>query len=272
MSKIEFKKGIEGFLDIIEALRHPETGCPWDLKQTPQTLTPYVLEEAYEVVDAIETKSVSDIKEELGDLLLQIVLQAQIAKEQNQFTFDDIVDGISQKMIRRHPHVFGDLKLESDEDVREHWEKLKEAEKEKKDTVLSNISTAQPAIQEILKIQKKLSKLHFDFEDVSQAFEKSQEELDELSEAICESNSDSILEELGDCFAALINVARISKIDPDLALRNVARKYRIRAERMFIETKKDHVEMKDLSREEKLAYWKKAKISQKTSENSVKKP
>ena len=259
---MESKTKIDNFIEIIASLRHPETGCPWDLQQTPQSLTKYILEEAYETIEAIETKKPEDVKEELGDLLLQIVLQAQLADEKKEFNFNDIVDSISSKIIRRHPHVFGDSIVTTDEELAANWEKIKQEEKIGKEPpkgILSDISSHQPTAQEIIKIQKKLSELGFDFENVNQMVQKIEEEINELKEEIKVNNQEKILDELGDCFAALINIARFYKLDPDLAMRRVARKYRRRFEQAYELAQNGDVDFKDLSLAQKEALWVKAK-------------
>jgi tetrapyrrole methylase family protein/MazG family protein len=258
---MESKSGIEGFIDIIAALRHPETGCPWDLKQTQQSLTQHILEEAYEAVEAIEIKSPKDIKEELGDLLLQIVLQAQIASEKNEFTFFDIVESISSKIIRRHPHVFSDTQLKTIDEVADNWQKIKQEEKGHVPSkgILDDISTHQPATQEILKIQKKLSHLGFDFENIDQMIGKVREEFDELLSEIKNNQSEKILDELGDCFAAFINIARFYKLDPDLAMRKVSRKYRRRFEEAYQKATINGADFKSIPLAQKEEYWREAK-------------
>ncbi|MDP1724300.1 MAG: nucleoside triphosphate pyrophosphohydrolase [Alphaproteobacteria bacterium] len=254
---------IEKFVSIIKALRHPETGCPWDLKQTPQSLVPHLIEETYETVEAIETKKPVDIKEELGDLLLQIVLQAQLADEKNEFNFNDIVENVSAKIIRRHPHVFEKSQNLTADEVALNWQKIKQTEK--KDVpaqkgILSDISAHQPAHLEILKIQKKISSLGFKFEKIQQVLAKTQEELNELVHEInIKADEEKILGELGDLFASVIGIAQFLHLDPEHAMRKCARKYRTRFEEAYLLATLEGQDFNTMNLDEKENYWKKAK-------------
>lgn len=254
---------IDKFVNIIKALRHPETGCPWDLKQTPQSLIPYIIEEAYETVEAIETKKPEDVKEELGDLLLQIVLQAQLADEKNEFNFNDIVEGISAKIIRRHPHVFNVSQNLTAEEVAINWQKIKQEEKKDKPSekgILNDISSHQPALLEIFNIQKKLTSLGFKFENINQVLAKTQKELNELTHEInIESNEELILDELGDLLASVIGIAQFLHLDPERALRKCARKYRTRFEEAYLLAMNEGQDFHTIDLDEKINYWQKAK-------------
>lgn len=254
---------INKFIRIIKALRHPETGCPWDLKQTPASLTRYIIEEAYETVEAIETKTSADIKEELGDLLLQIVLQAQIADEKNEFNFNDIVETISNKMIKRHPHVFDKTQNLSADEVAINWQKIKQDEKKDKPSkkgILSDISSHQPALLEILNIQKKLTSLGFKFETINQVLAKTQEELNELTHEInTEADKDIILDELGDLFASIIGIAEFLKLDPEYAMRKCAGKYRRRFEEAYLLATNEGQDFSTMHLGDKIHFWEKAK-------------
>jgi MazG family protein len=254
---------IDKFVTIIKALRHPETGCPWDLKQTPQSLVPYIIEEAYETVEAIETKKPEDVKEELGDLLLQIVLQAQLADEKNEFNFNDIAESISAKIIRRHPHVFNASQNLTADEVALNWQKIKQTEKKdapNQKGIFTDISTHQPALLEILKIQKKVTSLGFKFQNINQVLAKTQEELDELiHEVNIESDEELILGELGDLFASVIGIAQFLNLDPERAMRKCARKYRTRFEEAYLLATNEGQDFNTMDLDEKVNYWKKAK-------------
>jgi tetrapyrrole methylase family protein/MazG family protein len=215
------------FVDIIAALRHPETGCPWDLKQTHQSLRPYVLEEAFEVADAIDRDEPFDLADELGDLLLQIVLHAQIGSEEGTFDIYEVIRSASEKMIRRHPHVFATAEAETAEDVVANWADIKAQEKADKgeaaEHLLDSVPASMPALMTAHKIQKKAAGVGFDWDDLSQVYQKVKEEITELEET-----DDDHAGELGDLLFALVNLARFLKVDPEEALARTNRKFRNR--------------------------------------------
>ncbi|PWK07873.1 nucleoside triphosphate pyrophosphohydrolase [Tumebacillus permanentifrigoris] len=214
------------FVDIIAALRHPETGCPWDLKQTHQTLRPYVLEEAFEVADAIDRDEPDDIADELGDLLLQIVLHAQVASEEGTFDIYEVIRSASEKMIRRHPHVFATAEAETAEDVVANWADIKAQERADKGEVdehlLDSVPAALPGILMAHKLQKKAAAVGFDWDDLADVYDKVREEIAELEA------TDDPAGELGDLLFALVNLARFLKVDPEEALARTNRKFRER--------------------------------------------
>ncbi len=220
---------IAKLLAVMKSLRTPETGCPWDLAQDFRSIVPYTLEEAYEVADAIERADMKALREELGDLLLQSVYHAQMASEAGLFTFDDVVRDITEKMISRHPHVFGDQKAVTPEEVSAIWEEKKQAEKTINTTqntsVLDHIPLAFPALLRALKLQKKAAKTGFEWTDISRVLEKLDEEILELKEALTEHSSDEILNEIGDVLFVAVNVARLQGIDPEMALRHTNAKF-----------------------------------------------
>ena len=244
---MDFNKPIDELLYLIERLRDPETGCPWDVKQTYKSIAPYTVEEAYEVVDAIEKNDHVHLREEVGDLLLQVVLYAQIGKEEGHFNFDDIVDTLNQKLLRRHPHVFPDGSAESriepgttpsEEQVAENWNKVKADEKAEKKAleipveentvthVLDEVPTAMPPMLRALKLQKKAAQVGFDWGDIKPVLAKVNEEVAELNEAIEEDHSlDAVIGEVGDVLFCCINLCRHLKIDAELALRNTNNKF-----------------------------------------------
>jgi ATP diphosphatase len=234
---------ISRLIEIMAALRTPVTGCPWDLEQNFETIAPYTLEEAYEVADAIAQNDLVNLREELGDLLLQVVYHARMAEEEEAFDFGDIVEGITKKMIRRHPHVFGDENGEKAEHVKGIWERIKAEEKaekqaerdalgisERKKGFLDEVPFAFPALQEADKLQRRASKVGFDWNDARLVLAKIREETHELDEELSRTSPDKnrITDELGDTLFALANLARHLDIDPEEALRRTNRKFRRR--------------------------------------------
>lgn len=213
---------LQQLIDVVARLRAPDRGCPWDLAQTQQTLTPYVIEEAYEVVEAIHSGEQKAIAEELGDLLLQVVLQAQIATEENKFSLKEIAQGISEKLIRRHPHVFGNVEVSSVEQVKQNWEEIKAAEKGGENTQLSSKLSSYtrtfPPLIAGMKISQKAAKAGFEWETVEGVWAKFEEELAEFKCAIASESRVQQQAELGDLLFTIINLARWYKLDPSEAL------------------------------------------------------
>jgi XTP/dITP diphosphohydrolase len=223
---------INHLIEVVAQLRSPQGGCPWDLQQTPQTLIPYIIEEAYEVVDAIKKNDQTQIVEELGDLLLQILFQAQIATEKQHFSLKEIAQGITEKMIRRHPHVFGDMEVENVDQIHQNWEEIKA--KEKGQTLdqtqllsyqLSRYSSSLPPLMASMKMSKKAALAGFEWDNIQQVWAKFHEELTEFEEALTTENKTHQQEELGDVLFTLINVARWYKLDPFEALQNTNQKF-----------------------------------------------
>ena len=218
---------INRLLSIMSRLRDPQTGCPWDLKQSYATIVPYTLEEAYEVADAIARESFDELKDELGDLLFQVVFYAQIAKEEGRFEFDDCVAAICDKLERRHPHVFGELtadNLNADK-VLKNWEALKSNERKDdgQHSVLDNIPQAMPALSRAYKLQKRCANVGFDWPTVEGCWDKVKEEIIEVEQT--ETGSEELAEELGDLMFALVNVVRKHKLDPEAVLRAANSKF-----------------------------------------------
>jgi MazG family protein len=231
-------RSFDELVSVMARLRAPG-GCPWDREQTYASLSQYLLEEAYETFDAIHeadsTGDTSNLKEELGDLLLQVVFHATIGAEKGDFTIDDVADGVTQKLILRHPHVFGDAKLERAEDVLDNWDTLKANEraasgKKEKDheSILDEVPVHFPALLEALKVTKKAAKVGFDWKDKEQIFDKLDEEVVELKDAIGKGDADEIAEEIGDLLFVVVNLARKLDIEPETALKRVNRKFRKR--------------------------------------------
>ena len=253
---------------IIQILRDPIDGCPWDIKQNYKSLAPYSIEEAYELVNAIEKNDISEIKSELGDLLLQVILISQIASENDDFTFDDVAEAISEKIIRRHPQIF-DKDYNKDDLPHDSWERIKNLETLSKNVtngnVLDNIETNIPAMLKSIKIQKRASSLNFDWDNNNQVMKKVDEELNELKEALDKRDKDCIEDELGDLFFTLINLSRHLKLDPEQTLRKSNDKFISRFN--ALENILDEMNLKwhDLNKNEFKDLWEKAKIITKRS-------
>ncbi|MDT9198701.1 nucleoside triphosphate pyrophosphohydrolase [Limnospira fusiformis KN01] len=222
---------LQELIDVVAKLRSPDGGCPWDLAQTPQSLTPYILEEAYEVVDAIATGDPKAIADELGDLLLQVVLQAQIASESQQFSLADVAAGITEKLIRRHPHVFADVKVESVEEVHENWEAIKDKEagnhqdSQSLSAKLNRYSRQLPPLIAAMKLSKKTAAVGFEWDNIEGVWDKFHEELAEFEEALHHQDKAEQQAELGDILFVLVNLARWYDIDPHEALRETNHKF-----------------------------------------------
>jgi ATP diphosphatase len=225
-------RDIARLLDIMAALRTPNTGCPWDLAQNFATIAPYTIEEAYEVADAIAHGNLTDLKEELGDLLLQVVFHARMAQEQGAFDFADVVETLSAKLIRRHPHVFGDETSRTPQAVEGLWERIKTQERQEKaarentrnDGVLASVPVTLPALTRALKLQSKASKVGFDWNDPRAVLRKIREETDEIEAALDGGGSEAAAE-VGDLLFAAVNLARHLHADPEAMLRQTNRKF-----------------------------------------------
>ncbi len=231
-------KSFDELITVMDRLRAPG-GCPWDAEQTYQSLSQYLIEEAYETFDAIQeadqTGDTTNLREELGDLLLQVVFHSTIGKERGDFTIDDVAAGVTQKLILRHPHVFGDAKLTSAGDVLDNWDQLKAAERKASgkiekimDSILDEIPVHFPALLEGLKLTKKAAKVGFDWENAGQIFNKLDEETAELKSAIERGEKDNIAEEIGDLLFVVMNLARHLDVEPETALNKTNRKFRQR--------------------------------------------
>ena len=217
---------MQRLLTIMARLRDPDGGCPWDLQQTFDTIAPYTIEEAYEVADAIEHDRMGDLRDELGDLLLQVVFHAQIAKEQDIFTFDDVLNSISDKMVKRHPHVFGGSRIDDPAVQSLAWEEQKAAERAEKagiqgqtPSALDGVATALPALTRALKLQNRAARIGFDWPETAPVLDKIQEEIDELQTEIETGDESTMMDEMGDILFSVVNLARHLKIDPEAALR-----------------------------------------------------
>lgn len=259
-------------IEIMAALRHPETGCPWDIVQNFSTIAPYTVEEAHEVADAIARENLPDLCDELGDLLLQVVYHARLAEEIGAFKFDDVVLAVTEKMIRRHPHVFGDEDARNAGAAKGFWEKIKAEEKRQralrspqenngKEFLLDSVSAGLPPLARAIKLQKKASTVGFDWNDPKLVLEKLREEADEISDEIESSPSDAVRmeDEIGDLFFTVANLARHLNVDPEQALRRTNTKFIGRfghIEKCLDETERN---LADASLEEMEALWQDAK-------------
>jgi ATP diphosphatase len=230
-------RDISSLLEIMAMLRTPGSGCPWDLDQNFATIAPYTIEEAYEVVDAIARGDLDDLRDELGDLLLQVVFHARMAEEQNAFAFGDVVDAICRKMIRRHPHVFADKDGRlTPSDVKGAWDRIKAGEKAERaarrpleepaeKSLLSGVKAGQPALTRAMELQRKAASVGFDWNDPRAVLHKIREETDEIEAALDRGDAGELADETGDLMFALVNLARHTGVDPELALRGTNAKF-----------------------------------------------
>ena len=267
-------KDISRLLEIMAALRTPVTGCPWDVEQTFETIAPYTLEEAYEVADAIERGDLDDLRDELGDLLLQVVFHARMAEEQGEFGFGDVVEAITRKMIRRHPHVFGDDDARGAGMAKGMWNRIKAEEKAEKREArlargldpkdngagyLDSVPVALPALTRALKLQEKAAHVGFDWKHAKPILDKIEEEIGELREAMEKQNTASIADEFGDVLFALVNFGRHLKIDAETALRGTNEKFRSRLHHVERELEGSGSSLEKATLDEMEALWQQAK-------------
>jgi ATP diphosphatase len=275
LNKLNALSGLEKLTTLMSMLRHPETGCPWDLKQTFDSLIPYTIEEAYEVAQAIEDKDYADLKGELGDLLFQVVFYAQLGQEQSLFDFNDVINTVCDKLISRHPHVFSDAQFDSEQQIKQNWEKQKAAERQSKDSkstsVLDDIPLAIPAISRAYKIQKRAASLGFDWPDVHGAFDKVSEEIEEvkaelrLDETENKDNIDAIADELGDLYFALTNVTRHLGLNPEQVIKAANNKFEKRFRQVENIATANNADINQTSLEQLDTWWEQAKIDTKNT-------
>ena len=264
LSELNELESISKIRKVIQILRDPIDGCPWDLKQDYNSLAPYSIEEAYELVDAIENNDIEEIKKELGDLLLQVILISQVADDKGDFDFDDVANEISKKIIRRHPQIF-DKNYNENDLPHESWEKIKKLEKNKitntKNT-LDQVEKNIPTLLRSLKIQKKAASLNFDWENETQVLNKIDEEIHELKDALKVNNKKMIEEELGDLFFTIINLSRRLNLDPEQTIRKANKKFTTRFNEMenFIEDNK--LKWHNLKKHDFKNLWNKVKNNQ----------
>lgn len=262
-------------LDIMSRLRDPETGCPWDLRQTYATIVPYTLEEAYEVADAIQRGDMAELRDELGDLLFQTVFYSQIAREEGHFDFDDVARGICEKMIRRHPHVFADADYADDEALRRAWEQHKAHERAARTSAdmpsqMDGVARALPALIRAEKLQKRAARVGFDWPDAAGAFAKTREEFDEVEAEVARGDRERLHDELGDLLFAMVNVVRLLGFDAEQALSQANEKF----ERRFRWMERAHraqggAGLEALSLDELEQLWERAKAAAPTQGTST---
>ena len=264
-------KNFDELTSVMARLRAPG-GCPWDREQTYASLAQYLLEESHETFDAIqeadETGDTKNLREELGVVLLQVVFHSTIAAERGDFTIDEVVSGVTQKLVLRHPHVFGDKKLETANDVLQNWDELKKDERKasgkiekEKLSILEEVPLSFPALLEGQKLTKKAAKVGFDWENTKQVFDKLDEEVSELNEAIEQNSNEKISEEIGDILFVILNLARKLEVDAETALKKTNRKFRRRFAFIESELKKDGKTLEESNLEEMDALWNAAKVS-----------
>jgi ATP diphosphatase len=259
---------LEKLLQIMSDLRNPDGGCPWDVKQSFESIAAYTVEEAYEVADAIERKDMDDLKSELGDLLFQVVFHSQMASEQNLFDFSDVVNSISDKLIRRHPHVFGDDETKDEAKLYSDWENHKKKERANKNQpgenkqpgYLDGITSSMPALRWSNKLQKRAAHHGFDWDDIQPVFDKINEEINELkAEIVIEDNKERVTDEMGDILFASANLSRHLGVNPEQALRDSNRKFISRFEIVEQLLREDNKQMDDCSVAVLEEYWQRAK-------------
>ena len=260
----------ERLVDLMGRLRDPKSGCPWDLEQDFQTIAPYTIEEAYEVLDAIEANDMQGLGEELGDLLLQVVFHSQMAKEAGHFEIDDVANGIVEKMVRRHPHVFGEATARSSAIQRGAWEAQKAEERSAKlatgqsASALDGVASALPALLRSEKLQKRAARTGFDWTDPADIFAKLSEETEEVREAMTEGDQAHIEEEIGDMLFVMANLSRRLKVDPEQALRRANSKFTRRFMAMEALAREQEKVFDQLSLQEQEELWQAVKRAEKS--------
>lgn len=265
------EKAFTQLIDVMKQLRTPETGCPWDVEQDFDTIAPYTIEEAYEVADAIQRRDMTDLKEELGDLLFQVVFHSQMAKERGHFDIGDVVTAITDKMYARHPHVFGQADGRSSHDQVGAWEEMKAAERAEKanashpNSALDGVATALPALMRAEKLQKRAARIGFDWTEAEQIFAKLEEETAEVREAMNAADPDAIEDEIGDLLFVVANLARRLEVDPEVALRRANGKFERRFRAMEIDAARAGQVFATLDIEGQEAWWQAVKQKEEES-------
>jgi len=266
--QVKKRADIQKLVELMETLRG-EKGCPWDKQQTRETLKPMLIEEAYEVLEAIDNADSSELKEELGDLLFQIIFHARIAQERNEFHLADIIDRLHEKMVRRHPHIFGGADFKTPQDVLKNWEDIKAAERgvpstlspESKKSLLDGIPQNMPALYRANQMTAKASRVGFDWTDLEGILAKIDEEKDELRQAHASMDTQAMAEEVGDLLFVVVNAARFVGVDPESALRRSNRKFERRFRHMESRIKQQGRRLQDATLQEMDALWEEAKAS-----------
>ena len=241
------------FLRLVKIMDELREKCPWDKKQTIETLRHLTIEETYELAEAISDADWKGIREELGDILLHIVFYAKIGAEQNQFTLEEVINGVCEKLIVRHPHIYGDVVVNNEEEVKQNWEKIKL--KEGKTSVLGGVPKSLPSMVKAMRLQEKSKQVGFEWENTGQVWDKVNEEILELNEAVLSGDKDKMEDELGDVFFSLVNFARFLQVDAENALERTNKKFIDRFTRMETEASKEGKLLHDMSLEEMDAIW-----------------
>ncbi len=241
------------FMRLVKIMDELREQCPWDKKQTIETLRHLTIEETYELADAITDKDWQGIKEELGDLLLHIVFYAKLGAEKEEFTLQQVIEGVCEKLIVRHPHIYGDVKVADDEEVKQNWEKIKL--KEGKKTILGGVPCSLPAMVKAIRLQEKSKTVGFEWEDKAQVWDKVNEEMQELKEAVAGGNQDEIEDEMGDVFFSLVNFARFLQVDAENALERTNKKFMARFNGMEALAQQQNKQLHDMSLEELDVLW-----------------
>ena len=249
---------LQKLVEIMEALR-AEDGCPWDKKQTRETLKPYIVEEAYEIIEAIEENDPEKIKEELGDLLFQIIFQCQIGKERNEFTIADVIGKVSDKMTARHPHVFGEAEYKTTDEVISHWEVQKKREGKQRDSILEGVPKTLPSLLRAHRLQDRAARVGFDWENIDDVLAKFEEEIHEFRKALTEKKQTHIADELGDIFFMLVNISRFIGINPEDALRKTISKFIRRFRYIEMKASEQEKPLPEMTLEEMDRLWDEAK-------------
>lgn len=253
------KKELQAFDRLLEIMDELREKCPWDKKQTIETLRTLTIEETYELADAIIKNDLNELKKELGDLLLHIVFYAKIGSEKNEFDITDVINGINEKLVHRHPHVFGDIKVTDHKEVEENWEQIKLKEKDRDNSVLSGVPESLPALVKANRVQQKVRGVGFDWEERKQIWDKVKEEIAELQHEVESEDQEKIESEFGDVFFSLINAARLYDIDPETALERTNKKFIKRFNYLEEQTLKKGISLKDMSLDEMNVIWERAK-------------
>ena len=263
---------IDDLLGVMRDLRNPDSGCAWDIQQNFKSIAPYTIEEAYEVADAIERENLDDLRDELGDLLFQVVFHAQMASEQGAFDFDDVVDAITEKMIRRHPHVFSNVKFANEVELKAAWEAEKARERAARQarhnsqgelipaSALDGIALNLPALKRADKLQKRAARVGFDWPDIDPVWDKLQEEINELAEARTLAQQDAIEDEVGDLLFTVVNLARFLSVDAESALRRDSQKFSNRFKQVESLASEQSKTLPELDLDELDRLWREAKI------------
>ena len=269
VSAPEMLEQLDRIIEIMRRLRDPETGCPWDVDQDFASITPYTIEEAYEVADAVQRGNVDDIRDELGDLLLQVVFQSRIAEEAGLFSLADVARGISDKMVERHPHVFGDEARPEARQQSRRWEDIKAAERARRGQtgVLDDVAAGLPPMLRALKLQKRAARVGFDWSDIDPVIDKLHEETSELRDELAQAPVDhaKIEDEVGDILFVAVNLARQAGVDPETALMKCNRKFESRFRYIERQVEKDGKELKNTSLEVMEFHWQAAKSALKAA-------